>query len=144
MRIELDTGEAIDADAAVLAVGGLVAGGIRFAPAEAFRLSLASPAVLALRGSPLLPSGSPHGAPFEAFAWSGYRAAAGLERVGVWVDGNGRLRAADGSPRAGLFAAGDAVADAPRTLLDAIQSGLVAGRNAVLEMGREGLSTGRA
>ena len=135
---ELESGETIDADAAVLAVGGLTAGGIRFAPPQPFELSLACPAVLALRGTPLLTSGSPHGASFEAFAWSGYRSAAGFERVGIWVDENGGFRAADGSPRAALFAAGDTVADAPRKLLDAVRSGLVAGGSAALEDGQEG------
>ncbi len=132
VRVELESGETIDADAAVLALGGLVGGGIEFAPYRPFALSLSSPAVLALRGVPLVPSGSPHGAPFEAFAWSGHHAAAGFERVGAWIDENGHLRAADGTPRAGLFAAGDAVADAPRTLIDAIRSGVIAGRNAAL------------
>ena len=132
VRAELESGETIDADAAVLAVGGLTAGGIRFEPSRPFTPSLACPAVLALHGSPLLTSGSPHGAPFETFAWSGSRSAAGLERVGIWVDENKRLRAADGSSRSGLFAAGDAVADAPRTVLDGVLSGLVAGRNAAL------------
>jgi glycerol-3-phosphate dehydrogenase subunit B len=132
VRVELASGEAIDADAAVLALGGLAGGGIRFAPHEPFVLSLACPAVLAWRGVPLVTSGSLHGSPFERFAWSGYRTAAGLERVGVWVDSGGRLRAADGAPAPVLFAAGDTVADAPRTLLDAVLSGLRAGRNAAL------------
>jgi len=130
LRIELESGDAIDADAAVLTIGGLVGGGIHFAPHRPFALSLACPAVLAMRGEPLVTSGSPHGAPFEAFAWSGQRAAAGLERVGIWVDESGRLRAADGSRSGTLYAAGDAVADAPRTLLDAVRSGLIAGRSA--------------
>jgi glycerol-3-phosphate dehydrogenase subunit B len=132
VRVELESGEAIDADAAVLAVGGLVGGGVRFEPRKPFELSLSSAAVLALRGVPLVTSGSPHGAPFETFAWAGHGEAAGFERVGVWTDERGRLRAADGSPRAGLFAAGDAVADAPRTLLDAIRLGVIAGHHAAL------------
>jgi glycerol-3-phosphate dehydrogenase subunit B len=137
VRAELESGETVDADGAVLALGGLAAGGIRFAPAKPFTLSLACPAVLALRGSPLSTSGSAYGAPFETFAWSGDRSAAGFERVGVWVDADKRLRAVDGSAIGGLFAAGDTVADAPRTLLDAVLSGLVAGRNAALEHQRE-------
>jgi glycerol-3-phosphate dehydrogenase subunit B len=132
VRVELESGPAIDADAAVLALGGVAGGGIRFLPHQPFALSLACPAVLALAGSPLVTSGSPHGAPFEAFAWTGHRTTAGLERVGVWIDGQGWLRAPDGSPRAGLLAAGDTVADAPRTLLDAIRSGVIAGRSAAL------------
>ena len=135
LRITLESGEAIDADAVVLALGGLVGGGVRFAPHRPFALSLAAPAVLALGDVPLVTSGSLHGAPFEAFAWSGHCAAAGFERVGVWIDERGRLRAEDGAPQAGLFAAGDTVADAPRTLLEAIRSGVAAGRNAALDGG---------
>ena len=136
VQVELAAGETIDADAAVLAVGGLVGGGVRFEPRRPFELSLASAAVLALRGVPLVTSGSPHGAPFEAFAWSGHGAPAGFERVGVWADDQGRLRAADGSSRATLFAAGDAVADEPRTVLDAVRSGIIAGRHAALGDGK--------
>ena len=135
VRVELESGETIDADAAVLAVGGLVGGGVQFEPERPFALSLTSSTVLAMRGVPLLTSGSPHGAPFEAFAWSGHRTAAGFERVGVWVDQRGKARAADGSSQAALLAAGDSVADAPRTLLEAIRSGIVAGRNAALGEG---------
>jgi glycerol-3-phosphate dehydrogenase subunit B len=129
----LDPKGALDADAVVLAVGGLVSGGIRFTPHEPFTLSVAGPAVFALRNAPLITSGSPHGAPFESFAWTGERPAAGFERVGIWTSDDGRLRAIDGSPRPTLFAAGDAVADAPRTLIDAICSGSIAGRAAALE-----------
>jgi glycerol-3-phosphate dehydrogenase subunit B len=135
VQVELESGETIDADAAVLAVGGLVGGGVRFDPQQPFALSLVSSAVLALRGVPLVTSGSPHGAPFEAYAWSGHRSAAGIERVGVWIDEGGRFRAADSSSRAALLAAGDSVADAPRTLLDAVRSGIIAGRNAALGEG---------
>jgi hypothetical protein len=130
IRVELESGETIDADTAVFALGGLAAGGIRFEPSQPFALSLSCPAVLALGGTPLVTSGSPDGAPFESFAWTGGRGASGFERVGIWVDRDRRLRAADGSLRAGLFAAGDSVADAPRTLLDAVRSGIVAGSNA--------------
>jgi glycerol-3-phosphate dehydrogenase subunit B len=140
IRVELANGETIDADAAVLALGGLAAGGIRFVPELPFALSLTCAAVLAMRGVPLVSSGSPHGAPFETFAWNGQSPPAGFERVGVWVDAIGRLRAADGSPRTGLFAAGDVAADAPRTLLEAFRSGVVAGRGAALVPGATSLA----
>jgi anaerobic glycerol-3-phosphate dehydrogenase len=125
VQVVLESGETIDADAGVLAIGGVAGGGVRFAPHAPFELSLDAPAVLALRGVPLVTSGSPHGAPFELFAWAEGMRATGVERVGIWVDGDGRLR---GVGRLPLFAAGDAVADAPRTMLDAIRSGVVAGR----------------
>jgi glycerol-3-phosphate dehydrogenase subunit B len=130
VQVVLESGETIDAEAAVLAVGGVVGGGIRFAPHAPFILSLASPAVLAAHGTPLVTSGSPHGAPFESFAWSGGSAPSGLEKVGIWVDAEGRLQRTDGPHRAPLFAAGDAVADSPRTILAALCSGVVAGRRA--------------
>ena len=55
------------------------------------------------------------------------RAFAGFERAGVWVDSEGRALDDQGSPLAWLYAAGDAVADAPRTLLEAIRSGIAVG-----------------
>jgi glycerol-3-phosphate dehydrogenase subunit B len=132
ISVELADGKTIDADTAVLALGGLAAGGIRFVPELPFALSLTCPAVLAMRGVPLVTSGSPHGAPFETFAWNGQSPPAGFERVGLWADASLRLLTPDGSPRARLFAAGDVVADAPRTLLEAFRSGIVAGRAAAV------------
>jgi len=137
-RVELDTELIVEGDAVVLAVGGLVGGGIAWEPefgGAGFALSFAAPAVLAIGGERLSPSGSPHGALFERFAWSGERGRAGIERVGIWTDDKGQVRDAQGDAIAWLYAAGDAVADAPRTLLDAVRAGLAAGGAAALERG---------
>ncbi|MET0594654.1 MAG: hypothetical protein ABW133_18280, partial [Polyangiaceae bacterium] len=141
VQVVLESGETIDADGAVLAIGGVVGGGIRFAPHAPFELSLTSPAVLAARGTPLVTSGSTHGAPFESFAWTGGSAPSGLEKVGIWVDADGRLQRANGGQRAPLFAAGDAVADAPRTMLDALHSGVTAGRLAAEHVTADGATS---
>ncbi len=132
-RVELEGKVIVEADAVVLAVGGLVGGGIAWEPrigGAGFSLSFAAPLALALGGERLGPSASPHGAPFEGFAWSGERSPAGMERVGIWTDSVGHARAASGEPIAWLYAAGDAVADRPRTLLDAVHTGLDAGEAA--------------
>jgi glycerol-3-phosphate dehydrogenase subunit B len=129
VAIELDTG-AIEADAVVLALGGLAAGGIGWAPTRSghgFELSLECPASFALGGRPLLPSGSPRGALFEPYAWSGRASPAGLERIGIWTDVEGRARDGEGRALGWLYAAGDVAADAPRTLLEAIRSGIAVG-----------------
>ena len=122
LRIELDS-EHLEADAIVLAVGGLVGGGLVWSPEASdhgFAMSLDAPLSFALRGRRLPPSGSPGGPIFEPFAWSGQGTACGFERVGVWTDADGRVRDGEGSALDWLYATGDAVADAPRTMLEAI------------------------
>jgi glycerol-3-phosphate dehydrogenase subunit B len=137
VKVELDA-DAIEADAVVLALGGLAAGGIAWAPSRGghgFELSVDSPAAFALAGHPLVPSGSPRGALFEDFAWSGRASAAGFERVGIWTDAEGRARDGEGRPLGWLYAAGDVAADAPRTLLEAIRSGIAVGTLAARQTG---------
>ncbi len=135
----------IEADAVVLAVGGLVAGGIELAAAAdpgapAFRLGFDAEAALALGGRPLDVVSSLDGADLVALGRSA------LERVGVDVLVRGRVRALRSLPLAGavgppvavtttdpprdLWAAGGCVADRPRTLLDAVRTGIVAGGDA--------------
>lgn len=103
-------------DSVVLAVGGLVSGGIRFTPRQeqgaAFCLGLQAPVLFALDGEPLEQVSSTYG--FDPMTAQG----AWLERAGVLTDGAGRL----GQP--GLYAAGDVVAGAPRTVLAAVRSGI--------------------
>jgi hypothetical protein len=142
----LDTGEAVYADAVVLATGGLLAGGIEYEPSEAvlasalppfarlpFRLGIAvegAAATLGVHGRALELPGSLFGVPPESLAWPFERDAPPIERVGVLVG-------ADGSLAPGLYVAGDVVADAARTWLRALESGaqagLAASRGAVAE-----------
>ncbi|HLK39351.1 MAG TPA: FAD-dependent oxidoreductase [Polyangiaceae bacterium] len=120
----------IDATAVVLATGGLVGGGVEYAPAEGMhatavpygsrpflRLTLDAPAVLGVRGAPLESPSSLFGTTPEALAWP-WTEDCPLERAGVV------------STASGLFAAGDLVADAPRTWLAALEGGARAGRAA--------------
>lgn len=127
-RVELGSDQ-LEADAIVLAVGGLTGGGIAWSQqaSHGFVLSLEAPVSFALRSRRLEPSGSPSGPLFEPFAWSGQTSACGFERVGVWTDADGRVRDGEGSALDWLYAAGDAAADAPRTALEAIRSGVAAG-----------------
>ena len=97
---------------------------------ERIRDIVDQPGALAIHGRPLAPSGSPTGAVFEKFSWAGESASTGIERVGIWIDPEGRVRSADGNVVPGLYAAGDAVADAPRTMIEAIRSGVRAGSRA--------------
>ncbi|MGD0529384.1 MAG: FAD-binding protein [Polyangiaceae bacterium] len=133
-RVALEGDEpAMEAVAVVLASGGLVGGGLEYSPAEAmpagvlppasrppFRLAFDVPAAtLGAHGRPLDLPGSLFGIPPESLAWP-FAPDAAMERAGVLVD-------ADGRAAAGLYAAGETVADAPRTWLRALESGARAG-----------------
>jgi len=132
-RVELDAGSSITADAVIMSTGGLVGGGVEWSSDSAssgFETSIDQPGTLAMRGHPLVPSGSPAGPVFEKFSWTGESDSTGIERVGIWVEPEGCVRAADGNVVPGLYAAGDAVSDAPRTMIEAIRSGVRAGSRA--------------
>jgi hypothetical protein len=111
----------------VLALGGVATGGVELVRAATsgnigFRLSLEAPASLALDGEAVDAGSSLWGPSFQR------RGLAALERVGVQVGVLGRL------PSAGrLFAAGDLVAGGARTVIEALRSGIVAGRAAATE-----------
>jgi glycerol-3-phosphate dehydrogenase subunit B len=130
-RVEIGP-RSIDADAVVLAIGGLAGGGLAWSPtsSDGFAVSLDAPVVMAEGGARLHDSGSPRGPVFEPYAWTGQKAPCGFERVGIWADAEGRARDGEGRPLSWLYAAGDAVADAPRTMLEAIRSGIAAGTSA--------------
>jgi glycerol-3-phosphate dehydrogenase subunit B len=134
-HVHLEEGEPLAARVVVLAVGGLVGGGIAYAPSEAdlssvlppqarapFRFTVDAPVVLGAGGRPADVPGSLFGVPPESLAWP-FASAPLLERIGVLVDGDGRVSA-------GLYAAGEAVADLPRTWLRALESGMRAGQGA--------------
>jgi len=139
-------GTSFEAHAVVLATGGLIGGGIEYAPSEAtlaaalpssarvpFRASVDAPVVLGAHGRPLELPGSLFGVEPERLAWpftgeptgptGPFTGGGMLERAGVLVADDG---ACFGAPR-GLFAAGEVVADGPRTWLHALTSGALAG-----------------
>ncbi len=132
-RITSDAGT-LEADAVVIATGGLLGGGIEYRPSEVLfatalpphaqpplRLTLRCPLAIGFHGRPLELPSSLFGVAPESLGWP-YAAEAPLERAGV-------LAREDGSAGLlpGLFAAGEVVADAPRTWLAALASGLRAG-----------------
>jgi glycerol-3-phosphate dehydrogenase subunit B len=131
--VTLGDGALLDADAVVLATGGLLGGGLVYAPSEAIvamalppranvplRASLEAPVRLGARGRALEAPGSLFGFAPEQIAFS---ADGLLARGGVLVGEGGRCAGA--AP--GLYAAGEIVADVPRTWLRALIDGANAG-----------------
>ncbi|MDI3284923.1 FAD-binding protein [Polyangium sp. 15x6] len=125
----------IAADAAVIAMGGVAGGGIVYDPPEhdagedlpargaiPFALSIDAPVALALGRGPLDVVASMHGPELDQIAWPKDAAPSALEAVGVHAPG--------GRAAPGIFVAGDVLAARPRTLLEAVASGLRAGRAA--------------
>jgi len=135
-RVVTEGGDRHDGDSVVLAMGGLLGGGIEYAPSEAalasvlppaarpaLRLSIQAPVVLGSHGRALELPGSLFGVPPESLAPPFARDAL-LDRAGVLAERNG---AATGIKEGDIFAAGDLVADAPRTWLASLSAGVQAG-----------------
>lgn len=112
--------DTLAADAVILATGGVLAGGIEYAPDAPFRLSYDAPVVLGAHGRALVVPGSVFGLAPESLTWPHANPPL-LESVGVLVDG--RLRA-----RERVFVCGDALEGLPRTLSSAFSTGTVAGQ----------------
>jgi glycerol-3-phosphate dehydrogenase subunit B len=138
-RVDLEDATWLDADAVILATGGLVGGGLVYSPGAAataaelppdalptIRSVIESEAILGAHDEPIGHPSSLFGAQPEAIAWP-FARDAWIERVGILVDARGHAR----SSQRGLFACGDALADRPRAWLDAFASGANAGANAV-------------
>ncbi|MBI4700929.1 MAG: hypothetical protein HY744_07160 [Deltaproteobacteria bacterium] len=135
LRLELADADPFVADAVVLAVGGLAAGGIRYTPPEQvaaaheepvarapFALSLRAPVELRALGRRLEVVSSLSGPALDEIAWPRGPDPGLLEAVGVACTGS--------CCAPGIYAAGDVVADRPRTLLRAVASGIEAGEAA--------------
>jgi glycerol-3-phosphate dehydrogenase subunit B len=137
VRVSLERASApIVADAAILAIGGLVGGGVVYAPPDSFAeddlppkacvpfsLSVDVQADVALstgQGRALGVTSSLHGPELDLTAWPTAEHPSALETVGLACAG---FRAADR-----IGAAGDVVAGRPRTVLEAVLSGIRAGR----------------
>ncbi len=133
-RVELEGGT-LEADAVVLATGGLVGGGLAYEPSDAmpgsvlpaaarvaFRSTVEAPVRIGARGRPLDLPGTLFGLPPESIAWPFARDAL-MDRVGVLSDASGRVA----SGVQGLLAAGEVVADRPRSWLSALEGGARAG-----------------
>jgi glycerol-3-phosphate dehydrogenase subunit B len=126
-------GKELHAGAVVLAIGGLVGGGVTYAPPEhgagadlpprgrvPFALSLEAGVVLSPGGAGRMEMvASLHGPELDTTAWPEGDRPGALEAVGVQCEG---VRAAPG-----ICAAGDVVAGRPRTVLEAVAAGIAAG-----------------
>jgi glycerol-3-phosphate dehydrogenase subunit B len=137
-RLEVIVEEAVHpADRVVLATGGVAGGGIVYRPplvdatadgalqiAPSFALSLRAGIELGPPHRRAL-AGSSEGPVLDHTAWPSGSSAGALERVGVAIDDAHRVV---GSTR--VLAAGDLVAERPRTVLVAVASGLAAGATA--------------
>lgn len=139
-ELSFEDGAPVQTDAVVLAVGGLAAGGIVYEAPEQragqdwakaggvpFRLSLAARVDLQAHGRRLDVVSSMHGPPLDEVAWPTDADPGYLEAIGIACDGVVAGK--------GLFAAGDVMADRPRTLLQAVFSGILAGAAAGGEPG---------
>jgi hypothetical protein len=135
-RSTLTSGDAVESDAVLVAVGGLLGGGLSYRQSEAedarelpgssrgpFDLTIRCPLPLGSLGIPQLAPGSLFGVAPETIAWP-YVSAPLFERIGVLVDDMGCAAAV---PL--LYAAGDVVADRPRTWLEAAAAGVIAVRD---------------
>jgi glycerol-3-phosphate dehydrogenase subunit B len=131
-RVTTESGTTAEGDAVILATGGLIGGGIEYAPAEsvlasalpplprrAFRLTVDAPMTLGAHGSPLELPSTLFGIAPESLAWP-FVPDPLMDRVGVLADASGRV-----AP--GLFVAGDLRADRPRTWLEVFAGGVAAG-----------------
>lgn len=119
-------------DTAILATGGLVGGGIVYAPPEheadddmaprgavPYALSVDAPVVFRAGARHLDVVASMQGPELDTTLWPHGASPSALEQIGVVVP-----EAREGKT---LFIAGDLAADRPRTLLSAVVSGLQAG-----------------
>ena len=139
-RVTAEDEQAFDAHAVVVATGGLLGGGLEYAPSEAtlatalppaprlpFRLTLRASLPLGAHGRPLELPGSLFGFAPERLAGPAARDRT-IDRVGVLTDRETGVRAPSGA-----FAAGELLADAPRTWLWALSTGARAGALAARE-----------
>jgi glycerol-3-phosphate dehydrogenase subunit B len=132
LAVRLSNGDVLRARRVVLAIGGVAGGGIVYTPPDheadedlppagsrAFSPSLAAPVQLAARGVQLDVVGSMHGPDMDDTAWPAPAVPGILECVGLKCHG------VVAAPR--ITSAGDAIADRPRTVLEAVASGIAAG-----------------
>jgi hypothetical protein len=140
-HVAMEDGAVAESDAVVLAAGGLIGGGIEYAPAEsviasamppsarpAFRLTIDAPLTLAAFGRELEMPSTLFGSEPEAIAWP-FSKDALMEHVGVLADRDGRTGSSSRTGPTGeeLFVCGDLRADGPRTWLGAFATGVAAG-----------------
>jgi len=121
VEVELAETGVRSAQSVVLALGGVAAGGIRLsetppAPPQ-LRVGIALDAAIWLGSEVLAPGSSLWGASFQRVGL------AALDQVGLRVDARGRL-----PELPAVFACGDLVAGRARTVFEALESGILAGK----------------
>lgn len=133
VMVELEDGDTLRAETCILATGGLVGGGLVYAPSETSAASelpndprpylhaSIGQVPVGVRGQLLDVPGSLFGVAPELLAWP-FVEDGDLERAGVLVSREGLVR---GLRR--IYACGELLADRPRTWLDAARSGIAAG-----------------
>ncbi|MCA9623369.1 MAG: hypothetical protein KC731_30320, partial [Myxococcales bacterium] len=147
LYVELESGERVVSDRLVIAVGGVAAGGIVYDPPEQhatrglpesgrvpWRLSIAGRLGFQARGRRLDVVGSIHGPALDGEAWPTDADPGLLECVGLATDGFAAIPGGE-LHGARIYAAGDVVADRPRTVLQAVFAGIHAGAAAGGEPG---------
>lgn len=143
--VELVSDAMLDAHIVILATGGVAGGGIVLSRSSLHGLdddaaerepifvpSMEVSATVASDGRPLSLASSAHGPDLEPLAWSNSRGRSMIERVGLFAMEDGRARRPDGAPIDWLLVAGDTLSDRPRTALEALRTGLIAGHRAAL------------
>ena len=146
--VTLDDDEEVVADAVVIAAGGLAAGGVVYDPPERragmdmpesgaapWRLSVAAPLQMQGHGRRLDVVGSVHGPALDQVGWPTDADPGLLESVGLRTEGTAAVLLEDASFEGRILAAGDVVADRPRTMLQAAFDGIRAGAVAAGEPG---------
>jgi glycerol-3-phosphate dehydrogenase subunit B len=134
VTVELEEGDSLECDAVILATGGLLGGGIVYSPAEGilatamppyprrvFQCSIDAPVRVGHDGKELVVPGSMFGLAAEQLAWP-FTDDPMMERIGVLAE---ETRVSDR-----VYVAGDLTADRPRTWLEALTSGALAGASA--------------
>ncbi len=125
VTLQLADGATVSARRAVLAFGGVAAGGIRLEQASATSAGWVSavhvPVPLWLGGEAVDPGSSAWGVSFQRLGFGA------LDRVGFKLDAALRVAGLDSS-----FACGDLVTGRPRTVFEALRSGIAAGRAAAI------------
>ncbi|HHH27619.1 MAG TPA: hypothetical protein ENK57_04610 [Polyangiaceae bacterium] len=146
--VSLDDDEEVVADAVVVACGGLAAGGVIYEPPEhragmdmpeagaaPWRLSIDAPLQMQGHGRRLDVVGSVHGPALDHVGWPTDADPGLLESVGIRTAGTAAVLLESAGFEARLLAAGDVVADRPRTMLQAAFDGIRAGADAAGEPG---------
>lgn len=146
--VTLDDDEDVVADAVVIACGGLAAGGIVYDPPEQragmdmpeagaapWHLSMDAPLQMQGHGRRLDVVGSVHGPALDQVGWPTDADPGLLESVGIRTEGSAAVLLENADIDGRILVAGDAVADRPRTMLQAAFDGIRAGAEAAGEPG---------